>query len=523
MVLASVAVLQATTSCGGGGSDFTGPPTPVVTQVALTPGTATIVAGQSASFAAQAKDAQGNIVSGLTVGWSVNDPSVATVSLGVVTAIKPGVATLTSTIGSVSTTAAITVIPAVATVTVTPTPSSLTVAQTVQLTATLRDAVGATITGRAVAWTSSSDAIATVSATGLVTAKTLGSVTVTAAVEGKSGTATVDVKPVAVDKVAVSPATATVAAGQTTLLRAVLTDGTGQPLTGRVVSWTSSDEGKATVNADGLVTGVSVGSVTITATSEEKSGTASVDIVDQAAPTLTALTVTPVSVDVRTVAQTITVSGRVSDGGGAGIRSVDVTAKGHTISTTHGDPLSVCSAPAPGGTISAGTWSCDLTIPRGAAAGQWALVSVVVTDNGSNVTTYGADQLAANFNTKFMVTSDEDVTIPSEPADIIVPRVEVDVTDAAQTIDVSVSYSDDLSGVASFVYRLTSPSNPNTFVECSGTLISGTPINGRWACSVVIPQGADPGYWSETLTAVDAASNKRSNTIGHSILVKRNP
>jgi len=73
---------------------------------------------------------------------------------------------------------------------------------------------------------------------------------------------------VPVASVVVSPASATVLAGQTVRLTATPTDAGGNALSGRVVTWASSDASIATVDAAGLVTGVRVGATTITATSE---------------------------------------------------------------------------------------------------------------------------------------------------------------------------------------------------------------------------------------------------------------
>jgi uncharacterized protein YjdB len=62
------------------------------------------------------------------------------------------------------------------------------------LTATLQDASGNVLTGRVVAWSSSNTQVATVNQSGVVTAQREGDTTITAASEGKSGTASVQVR-----------------------------------------------------------------------------------------------------------------------------------------------------------------------------------------------------------------------------------------------------------------------------------------------------------------------------------------
>jgi uncharacterized protein YjdB len=75
---------------------------------------------------------------------------------------------------------------AVAAVTLDATSATLAIGGTRQLTATLTDAGGATLTGRTVTWSSSDTTIARVSATGLVTAVAAGITTITASSEGKA-------------------------------------------------------------------------------------------------------------------------------------------------------------------------------------------------------------------------------------------------------------------------------------------------------------------------------------------------
>jgi hypothetical protein len=86
-----------------------------------------------------------------------------------------------------------TVVVPVSTLTVVLNSSSLNVGQTTQAIATLKDSVGNALTGRTIAWSSGSTAVATVDGSGMVTAKSAGSAVITATSEGKSGTATLTI------------------------------------------------------------------------------------------------------------------------------------------------------------------------------------------------------------------------------------------------------------------------------------------------------------------------------------------
>src|SRR5690606_30074128 len=91
----------------------------------------------------------------------------------------------------------LTVTPAsVASVTITPAPVHIDYGETTRLTATVRDARGEVLTGRAVTWSSSNQAIATVTAQGDVFGAGVGTATVTATSESVGGSATVNVNPI---------------------------------------------------------------------------------------------------------------------------------------------------------------------------------------------------------------------------------------------------------------------------------------------------------------------------------------
>jgi len=81
-----------------------------------------------------------------------------------------------------------------------------------------------------------------------------------------------------VNSIELSPATSDVVLGKTTKLTATPRDASGNALSGRSVSWTSSNASVASVDGTGLVTGVAAGLATITAASEGKSATANITV-----------------------------------------------------------------------------------------------------------------------------------------------------------------------------------------------------------------------------------------------------
>jgi len=92
----------------------------------------------------------------------------------------------------------------------------------------------------------------------------------------RSAAVRVDSVPVA--SVIVTRAIASLVVGATLQLTATPKDAFGNPLSGRAVTWSSNVSGVATVSGTGLVTGLGIGGVTITATSEGQSGSAAVTV-----------------------------------------------------------------------------------------------------------------------------------------------------------------------------------------------------------------------------------------------------
>ena len=86
--------------------------------------------------------------------------------------------------------------------------------------------------------------------------------------------------PASVASVSISPTTVQLVAGslEEKQLAVTITGAGGSVLSGRTVLWKSSDKNVATVSAEGVVSGIAQGTATITATSEGKSGTATIDV-----------------------------------------------------------------------------------------------------------------------------------------------------------------------------------------------------------------------------------------------------
>ncbi len=146
---------------------------------------------------------------------------------------------------------------------------------TTTLAATLTDANGNAIANASYTWSSSSEAVATVSAAGVVTAVANGNVTITATAQGISGSAAVTVQQTAAT-VAAAPDSVRLFVGRSAQLTVTVRDANGNPVAGATVTWSSANTAIATVNASGVVTGAGAGTTSVTATSGGRTGTATV-------------------------------------------------------------------------------------------------------------------------------------------------------------------------------------------------------------------------------------------------------
>lgn len=237
-----------------------------VTSVTLNRSTATLKATETVQLSGSVLPAN---ASNKNLVWTTSNENIATVSeSGLVTAIAVGEVTITATSQStpgISATCRVSVVPTpVSAITFDKTSVKLKATESVKIIATIapEDA-----TNKNLNWTSSNNSAASVDADGVVTAIAVGEAVITAATTDGSGVkATCSVSVIATPAEGVTietPDKTTFKAGESIKLNATVLPET---TTDKTITWTSSNLAVATVDENGNVTAVGVGTVIITAT-----------------------------------------------------------------------------------------------------------------------------------------------------------------------------------------------------------------------------------------------------------------
>ena len=176
----------------------------VPAEVRISPGGEPLVfetLGDTARLSAEALDANGHAIAGVSAAWSVDDTSVAAVDRdGLVTARGNGTAAVSASAGGATGSRKVEVDQVPVTVEVMSPTDVLAVGDSIRMTARAFDAGGFPIEDADFAWTSSDTTVATASPEGWVRALAEGSVEITATLKGLS--ASVELIAVSPDRVA---------------------------------------------------------------------------------------------------------------------------------------------------------------------------------------------------------------------------------------------------------------------------------------------------------------------------------
>jgi uncharacterized protein YjdB len=201
-------------------------------------------------------------------------------------------------------------------------PASLTVSigSSTQLEATIAPA---NASNKNITWTSNNTAIA-VSATGMVTASSIGTAIITATTEDGGKTATTAITStdqIFVSSITVSPTTATIAMGNQQQFTATISPANAS---NKNITWTSSNTNVATVNLLGLVTSVAPGTCNITVTTQDGNKNAIAVITVNPYPVSKIISTCDSNTD-WTSASTVTVNSTDKKEGTASLQSVGAT------------------------------------------------------------------------------------------------------------------------------------------------------------------------------------------------------
>ena len=289
-------ILLLLASCGGGGDGGNGEPTApppqppaTPTSITLSPDSVNLAAlVQTQQLTARVTDSNGNTVSNPSITWTSSESGVATVSnSGLVSAVANGTATVTATLGALSANVEVNVEQVASSIVATPNRVELTsLFELIQLHAEVTDANGHALAGGSndFVWSVPDEVVAVIEPTGLLTSVANGTTEATVTLGDLSTKVVVVVKQVAAT-IEVSTSELEIVIGeQIAGPNLEILDGNGYPITDAVVTWESENASIASVDNNGDITAVAVGSTFITANLDGQSARITIRVTEEIAP-----------------------------------------------------------------------------------------------------------------------------------------------------------------------------------------------------------------------------------------------
>lgn len=275
--LAIVALTGLLSACGGSdGGGGSSPPQVLLDAINIDSGPLSLPKGASIRLSASGHFSNGGSADLTTsLAWSSSDSAVASVDAGVVQSLAMG-STIISATGAdangqiVSDQITLTVIsPALVAIDIQPPSGALAAGTTTLFTASGRYTDGSLADlSDQVSWSVADGSLASVTTTGTdigtVTAVTPGSTSVSASLDGQTGSADLTVTSATLVSIALSSTSLPSGTSQTLAATGFYTDGSRADISGQV-TWQSQDAATATVDASGLLTAVAPGSTTVQA------------------------------------------------------------------------------------------------------------------------------------------------------------------------------------------------------------------------------------------------------------------
>ena len=238
---------------------------------------------------------------------------------------------------------------------------------------------------------------------------------------------------------------------------------------------------------------------------------------DTTPPHLVGESFTPTLVDVTAGAQTVTVMATVTDdiAGTIGVSVQFVSPSG-----TQREPLNTAFLSRISGDDLNGVYRGTVSIPQFSETGTWKLGFLRLQDAAGNFVTLNAANLQAlSQPTDLAVVSLAD-THPPNITNITMSPSSIDVSAGPQSLAVSLTLADDISGVDlspdrflefRLTFRSSSGRQQQYMARQDFILTSGNTLNGTWQATHLFPQFSEAGVWTiSQVQVVDFAGNQRS-------------
>jgi hypothetical protein len=161
-----------------------------------------------------------------------------------------------------------------------------------------------------------------------------------------------------------------------------------------------------------------------------------------------------------------------------------------------------------------GTWEVPLELPRYSEAATWAVSYLRLADRAGNVRLHTVPTTPALSGAILTVSSStSDLAPPALNAMSVLPTV-IDTSAGAQDVSVTLSISDNLSGVSfgqdtfwnRVWYRSPSGQQVRVLDRTQFSLTSGSPLNGQWHAVVRFPRFSEQGTWRPSLFRLEDAT-----------------
>ncbi len=247
-----------------------------VAGLSLVPGNVIVRVGDQFQATVTAMDAQGNALTGKPITWSFSGPDVIKVTpTGLVTPVSPGSGVVYAQVERLYTAMLVQVsntLNDVGSVTLSVDTATIAIGDSAELSVVARDPDDNLLRNRLVRWSSTNPGVATVKATASdaarVTGVSSGITKIIADIDGTKDTTVVSVGLIpSIAGIVLTEDVDSILLGQREQLMSMSRNAAGgrAPVPANDVQWESSNTAVLTVNASGIIAGVSPGSATVTA------------------------------------------------------------------------------------------------------------------------------------------------------------------------------------------------------------------------------------------------------------------